>query len=84
MSGKVIFIPFSFLLISSFKQYSPGNPALESILSAYKRFDRLFNKPNTSSIDDSVCMAGFKKIISVFKEIHGEPDFRQSSLPVQL
>ena len=72
MSGKVFFVIFSFLLIISFKRYSPGNPSLELILSAYKRVDLLFNKPNTSSKDDSVCMAGFGKIISDLNRIHGE------------
>ena len=72
MSGKVFFVIFSFLLIISFKRYSPGNPSLELILSAYKRVDLLFNKPNTSSKDDSICMAGFGKIISDLNRIHGE------------
>jgi CHAT domain-containing protein/tetratricopeptide (TPR) repeat protein len=72
MSGKVFFILLSFLLIFSFKRYSPGNPSLELILSAYKRVDQLFNKPNTSSKDDSACMVGFRKIISDLNRIHGE------------
>ena len=72
MSGKVFFILLSFLLIFSFKQYSPGNPSLELILSAYNRADQLFNKPNTSSKDDSVCMLAFRKIISDLNRIQGE------------
>jgi CHAT domain-containing protein len=64
MSGKVIFFPLSFLLIFSFKRYSPGNPSLESVVVAYKSIDRLFNTPNTSPRDDSTCITGFKKIIS--------------------
>ena len=73
MSGKVFFILLSFLLIFSYKQYSPGNPSLDLILPAYKRVDQLFNKPNTSSKDDSVCMFGFRKIIIDLTRIKGEP-----------
>ena len=72
MSGKVFFILLSFLLILSFKRYAPGDPSLDSILSAYKRVDQLFNKPNTSSKDDSVCMVGFRKIITDLNRIKGE------------
>ena len=72
MSGKVFFILLSFLLIFSFKRYSPGNPSLELILSAYKRVDHIFNKPNTSSKDDSACMVGFRKIISDLNRMQGE------------
>ncbi len=72
MSGKVFFILLSFLLIFSFKQYSPHNPSLEVILTAYKRVDYIFNKPNTSSKDDSACMVGFRKIISDLNGIQGE------------
>ena len=73
MSGKVFFIPLSFLLIFSYKPYSPGNPALDLIVSAYKRVDKLFNKPNTSSKDDSSCMVGFRRIITDLKRMQGEP-----------
>ena len=72
MSGKVFFILLSFLLILSFKRYDPVNPSLELILSAYHRVDHLFNKPNTSSKDDSACMVGFRKIISELNRIQGE------------
>ena len=72
MSGKVFFILLSFLLIFSFKRSSPGNPSLDLILSAYKRVDQIFNKPNTSSKDDSACMVGFRKIISDLNRIQGE------------
>jgi tetratricopeptide (TPR) repeat protein len=72
MSGKVIFILLAFLLIFSYKRYSPGNPSLELILSAYQRVDLLFNKPNTSSKDDRVCMIGFRRIIADLKRMQGE------------
>jgi CHAT domain-containing protein len=72
MSGKVFFVLLSFLSIFSFKRYSPGNPSLELILSAYKRIDHIFNKPNTTSKDDSACMAGFRKIIADLNRIQGE------------
>ena len=72
MSGKVFFVLFSFPLIFSFKHYSPGNSLWEEILSAYKRVDRLYNKPNTSSKDDTACMVGFRKIISDLNQIQGE------------
>jgi CHAT domain-containing protein/Tfp pilus assembly protein PilF len=71
MSGKVFFIPLSFLLIFSFKQFGPGKPSLELILSAYKRTDYLFNKPNTSSKDDSACIFGFRKIINDLGRVPG-------------
>ncbi|HET7003113.1 MAG TPA: tetratricopeptide repeat protein, partial [Puia sp.] len=73
MSGKAFFALLSFLLIFSFKRYSPGNPSLKLILSAYKRVDQLFNKPNTSFKDDSVCMAGFRRIIADLSRIPHEP-----------
>src|SRR6201989_629484 len=72
MSGKVFFVLLSFLSIFSFKRYSPGKPSLELILSSYKRVDQLFNKPNTSSKDDSVCMAGFRTIIADLSLIQGQ------------
>jgi CHAT domain-containing protein len=64
MSGKVFFVPLSFLLIFSFKQNSPGSPSYKSMLSAYTRVDRLYNSPDNSSAADSACMEGFRKIIS--------------------
>jgi CHAT domain-containing protein len=64
MSGKVFLVLLSFLLISSFKQYSPGTPSLTAILSVYTRSDRLFYNSNNSSKQDSICMAGFNKVIS--------------------
>ena len=72
MSGKVFFILLSFLFFS-YKPNSPGNPALDLIVSAYKRVDKLFNKPNTSSKDDSSCMVGFRRIITDLKRMQGEP-----------
>jgi len=73
MSGKVFFVLLSFLSVFSFKRYSPGKPSMDLILSAYKRIDKIFNKPNTSSKDDSVCMIGFRTIITDLNGIQGEP-----------
>jgi len=74
MSGKVFFVPLSFLLIFSFKQYSPPhNPSLYSILSAYNRINHLYNKANTSSKDDSTCIIGFRRIIDNLSRIRGIP-----------
>jgi CHAT domain-containing protein/tetratricopeptide (TPR) repeat protein len=64
MSGKVFFVLLSFLLIISFKQYTPGTPSFKMILSAYTRADRLFNSTNSSSATDSTCMEGFRDVIS--------------------
>jgi CHAT domain-containing protein len=72
MSGKVFFVLFSFLSILSFKPDSPGTPSLELILSAYKRVDKLFNTPNTSSKADSACMDGFRQVISDLNHIPKE------------
>ncbi len=69
MSGKALLIPLSFLLLFSFKRFSPGNPSLELVLAAYKRVDHLFNTPNTSPKTDSVCMAGFSRVIADLNRI---------------
>jgi CHAT domain-containing protein len=63
MSGKVFLVLLSFLMIYSFKQYSPGSPVLKSILSKYNRADRLFYSSNNSPLKDSVCIAGFNEVI---------------------
>src|ERR1700722_677755 len=63
MSGKVFLILLSFLLIFSFKQYSPGTPVLKSILSKYNRADQLFYSSNNSPLKDSACIAGFSEVI---------------------
>ncbi|HEY4936660.1 MAG TPA: CHAT domain-containing tetratricopeptide repeat protein, partial [Puia sp.] len=64
MSGKVFLILLSFLLIISFKQYSPGTPSLKSILSVFTKADQLYYSSNNSPAKDSTCMAGFKTVIS--------------------
>jgi len=63
MSGKVFFASLTFLLIISFKPDSPDTPPLKLILSVYTRTDRLY-KSSKSAADDSVCMDGFREVIS--------------------
>ena len=63
MSGKVFIIPLSFLLIVSFKQYVPKDPAYQSILKQFNQADRLFNLPNANAITDSTCLAAFRNLI---------------------
>jgi CHAT domain-containing protein len=69
MSGKVFFVPLSFLLIFSFKQYSPVTPALKLVLSAYKKADRLYSSPNSNSATDSACMASFRDVITSLRNV---------------
>jgi CHAT domain-containing protein len=64
MSGKVIFIPLSFLLICSFNPHPPGGPAFNMIVSAYNKANEIFNKPNTTPREDSLCMKAFGEIIT--------------------
>src|SRR5580765_6941023 len=63
MSGKVFFIPLSFLLIVSFKQYVPEDPAYQSILKQFNHAVKLFNSPNANAVSDSSCLADFQQII---------------------
>jgi CHAT domain-containing protein len=63
MSGKAFFVTLSFLLILSFKQYSPGRP-LKSILTAFDQADHLFYSTHNTPAMDSACMEGFNKVIS--------------------
>ena len=72
MSGKVFLISLSFLLIFSFKRYTPGSPSLKSILSAYDARRPLFNTPNNSPAKDSACMEGFRKVISELSSLPGQ------------
>ena len=81
MSGKVFFILLSFLLIFSFKPYSPGNPSLKLMLSAYDRADHLFNTANNSPTADSLCMIGFRQVITDLNRLQGQPDGRQPLIP---
>ena len=67
MPGKVFFVLFSFLFFSSFKTGSPGPPSLVSVISSYKKADKLFNTPNTSSKTDSLCMAEFREVIAALE-----------------
>jgi CHAT domain-containing protein len=68
MSGKVFFVPLSFLVILSFKQYSPGRP-LKSILSTFDRADHLFYSTHNTPAMDSACMEGFNEVISELKSL---------------
>ncbi|MDP9040420.1 MAG: hypothetical protein M3N30_00460, partial [Bacteroidota bacterium] len=64
MFGKAFIVFITFLSILSFKADPPGTVSFESILSAYNRVNRAFNTPNTSSLTDSACMDGFRRIIA--------------------
>jgi CHAT domain-containing protein len=64
MSGKVLLVLSSFLLIFSFKQYKNGSPSLKSVLSTYARADRFFNSSNNSPAKDSACKEGFRIVVS--------------------
>jgi CHAT domain-containing protein/Tfp pilus assembly protein PilF len=63
MSGKVFLCLLAFLLIFSFKRYSPAPASLKQARSVYARADHLFNAKNSSSASDSLCMTGFEDVI---------------------
>jgi CHAT domain-containing protein/tetratricopeptide (TPR) repeat protein len=63
MSGKVFFIPLSFLLIISFKIYSPGPIPIQKILLFYGHADRLYNSSNSNMATDSAAIREFKDVI---------------------
>jgi len=64
MSGKVFFILLSFLLFFSFKSFTAGDPPIKLMISAYERADRLFNTANNSPAADSLCISGFRQVIT--------------------
>jgi CHAT domain-containing protein len=69
MSGKVFFVPLSFLLIFSFKHYSPEGPVLKSILAVYDRADHLFYSANNTSAMDKACIQGFNEVITALNSL---------------
>jgi CHAT domain-containing protein len=64
MSGKVFFAYLSFLLILSFKSYCVDPPVYNTILTEFSRADKLFNSPENSITTDSLCMVGFRTVIT--------------------
>jgi CHAT domain-containing protein len=62
MSGKVFFIPLSFLFIFSFKQHPPSDPANQA-LQQFTTADHLYNLASATAHSDSLCLAAFKKTI---------------------
>jgi CHAT domain-containing protein/tetratricopeptide (TPR) repeat protein len=63
MSGRVFFIPLSFLFIVSFKQHPPEDPVFKSIRSQFDQADRLYNLSDASAVTDSACLVAFRKVI---------------------
>jgi len=74
-SGKVLFIPLSFLFIVSFKQHPPADPVHQSIRQQFEKAERLYNLTNATPLTDSTCLATFKEVITM---LNGLPKSRFS------
>jgi CHAT domain-containing protein len=71
MSGKVFLCIVAFLFIFSFKRYSPEPASLKQAMLAYARADHLFNSKNSSSANDSLCMADLVEVITSLNGLRG-------------
>jgi CHAT domain-containing protein len=63
MSGKVFFIPLSFLFIVSFKQHPPSDPVCQPIRQQFEKAERMYNLTNATVLTDSFCLTAFRKAI---------------------
>ena len=81
MSGKVFFIPLSFLFIVSFKQHPPENPAYQLIREQFDKAEHLYNLTNATPHTDSICLTAFRKAILMLKRF--APDQFSDSLLYQ-
>ena len=65
MSGKVFFIPLSFLVLLSFK--SPAPVSFRKIILTYTRADQLYNRQDISKASEIACRRGFAEVISALR-----------------
>ena len=72
MSGKVFFIPLSFLVLFSFK--SPAPLSFRKIILAYTKADQLYNKPDISAASEITCRKGFAEVISALGSLTRSPE----------
>ena len=73
MSGKVFFVLLSFLFFFFIKTFAAGDPPIKLMLSAYERADRLFNTVNNSPEVDSLCILGFRQVITGLNRLSTTP-----------
>ncbi len=69
MSGKVFFIPLSFLLIVSFKERPPSSPAYLPIRQQFEKAERLYNLSESNARTDSICLDAFRKTIAMLNHL---------------
>ena len=69
MSGKVFFIPLSFLLIVSFKEHPRSHPAYLPVRQQFEKAERLYNLSESTTHTDSICLEAFRKTISMLNKL---------------